>query len=79
MKEVLIIKFTNLEEAKKCYGEESLIPISEIRQIIYYAKVGCQPKFVWESEKQDGKIVAWYLRSETIYARNRWQETKPVK
>lgn len=74
---MLIIKFTNLEEAKKCYGEDNLIPIDFIKQQLFYAKCGCQPKFIWESEKQDGKIVAWYLKSETIYARNRWEETKP--
>lgn len=73
------MKFSSLDEAKKCYGEDNLIPISEIRQILFYAKVGCQPKFIWESEKQYGKIVAWYFKSETKYAMNKWQETRPIK
>ena len=73
------MKFLSLEEAKKCYGEENLIPIDFIKQQLFYARCGCQPKFIWESEKQEGKIVGWYLKSETQYALDKWKETKPVK
>ncbi len=71
------MKFSSLEEAKKCYGEDNLIAIDFIKQLLFYAKLGCQPKFIWESEKQGGKIVAWYLKAETQYANNKWRETKP--
>ena len=73
------MKFSSLDEAKKCYGEDNLIPISQLKQLIFYAKVGCQPKFIWESEKEDGKIVGWYLKTETSYAMKKWQENRPNK
>lgn len=79
MKEVLFIKFINLEEAKNCYGEENLIPISQLKQLLFYTKCGCQPKFIWESEKEDGKIVGWFLKSETTYAKKKWDNNRPVK
>lgn len=76
---MFIIKFTSLDEAKKCYGESNLIPITQLKQIIFYARMGCQPKFVWESEKEEGKIVAWYLKQETDYAYRKWSERRPIK
>ena len=79
MKEVFNIKlkFETIEEAKECYGEGNLIPISQIKQILFYAKCGCQPKFIWESEKELGKIVGWYLRVETSFANKKWADNRP--
>lgn len=72
------MKFASLDEAKQCYGEENLIPIDFIKQQIFYAKCGCQPKFIWESEKEQGKIVGWYLRAETQYAYKKWLQNRPI-
>jgi len=72
------IKFKSLEEAKEVYGEGSLVPISFIKQIIFYAKHGVQPKFVYESEKDSGKVVGWYLKNETEYVHRKWKESKPT-
>lgn len=41
--------------------------------------MGCQPKFIWESEKEEGKIVGWYLINETQYALRKWTENRPKK
>lgn len=68
-----------MEEAKDVYGEDSLIPISFIKQIIFYTSHGCQPKFTCESEKEKGKIVCWFLKSETSYLNKKWTETKYEK
>lgn len=77
--EVIIIKFYSLDEAKSVYGENSLVPISSIKQIIFYTRHGCQPKFVWESEKEKGKIVAWFHKKESELIYKRWCENKPEK
>lgn len=74
---VLIIKFYSLEEAKEVYGESNLVPISQLKQIIFYTKYGCQPKFIWESEKEEGRIVAWFHRKETQLVYERWMTNRP--
>lgn len=67
-----IMDFESLEEAFDCYGRENLIPIDNIKQLIFYAKHGCQPRFIWEKEGTDGKITGWYLKSETNYVYKKW-------
>ena len=78
-KEWIHIKFYSLEEAKSVYGENSLVPITSLKQLIFYTKHGLQPEFVWESEKENGRIVFWFhkKKSELIY--KRWCENKPSK
>lgn len=66
------ISFANLEEAIACYGRENLIPIDSIRQILFYTRNGCQPKFVFENELKPGKITAWFLKSETSFVYKKW-------
>ena len=61
------------------YGEDNLIPISFIKQIIYYTSHGSQPVYTCESEKENGKIVCWFLKSETNYLNKQWNETKPQR
>ena len=67
----------SLEEAYETYGKDNLIPISFIKQQIFYAKHGCQPRFIWEKEDCQGKLVAWYLKCETEAVHRLWNETKP--
>lgn len=71
------IKFNSLEEAFDCYGRENLIPIDLIKQQIFYAVHGCQPKFIWAKEGDPSKLTCWYLKSETSYVYKRWQENRP--
>lgn len=66
-----------LEEAKECYGEENLIPITFIKQVIFYAKLGVQPVLCWAKENDANRITYWYLKSETQFAKRKWDETKP--
>lgn len=75
------LRFDTLKEAFACYGEGSLVPIDTLPQILMYAKSGCQPVHICESERPDkkGKIVCWYLKSETQYAYWKWKESKPKK
>lgn len=73
------IDFETLEEAFECYGRNNLIPIDNIKQIIFYTKHGCQPRFVWEKENESGKITAWFLRDETSYVYRKWMENNPSR
>lgn len=64
-----------LETLINKYGKENLVPISFIKQQLFYAKCGCQPVFIWEKENQKGRIVCWYLKKDTIFAKNEWDKT----
>lgn len=71
------IDFNSLEEAISCYGRENLIAIDCIKQIIFYVKHGCQPRFVWENQNKPGLITAWFLKAETNYVYKKWMDSKP--
>lgn len=75
------LRFDTLKEAFLCYGETSLVPIDTLPQILMYAKLGCQPVHICESELpgKKGRIVCWYLKSETRYAYQKWKENRPEK
>lgn len=64
-----------------CYGETNLVPIDTLPQILMYARLNCQPVHVCESELpgKKGRIVCWYLKSETRYAYQKWKENRPEK
>lgn len=74
------LKLETLRDAKDCYGEENLIPIDCIGQIIFYTSKGVQPVFTRESEKEDkkGKLACWFLKSETQWVYKKWQESRPA-
>lgn len=74
-----IIDFKTLDEVFECYGRENLIAIDCIKQIIFYTRQGCQPRFVWENEDKPGKITAWFLKYETKFVYNKWMENRPSK
>lgn len=73
------IKFKSLEEVIECYGRDNIIAIDCIKQVIFYTKYGCQPKFICENEVKQGKITCWFLKSETTYVYQRWLENRPSK
>lgn len=73
------IKFKTLADCIECYGRENLIPIDCLKQIIFYTRNGCQPKFVFENEIKPGKITAWFLKDETSFIYKKWCETSPKR
>lgn len=73
------INFNSLEELFECYGRDNLVPINTVKQMIFYAQQGCQPKFIWEKETESGKITGWYLKNETAYVYKKWMENRPKK
>lgn len=69
-------EFESLEEVTQYYGKKNLIPIDYIKQQIFYAKKGIQPKFVYENENEHGRLTCWYLKSETQKVYNEWMKYK---
>ena len=65
-------QFESLEAAISCYGRDSLIPIDNLSQIIFYTAHGCQPKFVFENELKPGKLTAWFHRGESADIYQEW-------
>ncbi len=62
------------KEIKETYGEENLVKLCNIKQIIIYAKMECQP--VWIDEGYEGKLIAYYYKPETKNAWNYWRNNK---
>lgn len=74
-----LFSFSTLDEAIECYGRNNLIPIDNLKQIIFYTQLGLQPKCVFETEGKPGRITAWFHKGETQYAYQQWKENRPVK
>ena len=73
-----IIKiFSSLQEVYDCYGEENIIPITNLAQIIYYtSKFRVQPKWVDESDRNKGHIVCYFHKGETVKPYEAWMKNK---
>ena len=67
----------NLDELFEVYGRGNLVAIDNIKQIIFYVKHGCQPRFVWEKESEKGKMTCWFLKVETQFVWKKWMESRP--
>lgn len=67
----ILFKFKAFDDVKQTYGEKNLVRLVNLKQIVQYAKMQCQP--VWIDEGYDGKLVAYYIRSETEMAWNYWK------
>ena len=75
------IKLETIQDAYECYGQENLVPIDLLKQIIFYTSKGVQPVFTCESEKEErkGQLVCWFLKSETQWVYKKWKENRPQK
>lgn len=71
-----LLKCKTFEDVKDVYGENNLIKLCNIKQIVLYAKMNCQP--VWLDEGYDGKLIAYYYKPETEKAWNYWKAGKPA-
>ena len=67
-------RFKTLDEVIECYGRENLIPIDNIRQIIFYTANGCQPEFVCENELKPERITCWFHKGKSAISYSRWVE-----
>ena len=63
-----------LQDAIMVYGETNLIKLCNIKQIVKYATLGCQPILI--DEGYDGKLIAYYHKPETVQAWNYWKNNR---
>ena len=50
------------------------VKFSNIKQIVKYATLGCQPVLI--DEGYDGKLIAYYHKPETVQAWNYWKNNR---
>lgn len=72
-----MIKCKTFEDVVKVYGKENLVKVVNIRQIVTYAKMKCQP--VWIDEGYEGKLVAFFYKPESSLAWEYWKSNKPIQ
>lgn len=80
--EVIIINkiFNSLEDVYECYGEENIVPITQLPQIIYYtSKWHIQPKWTQESDKHPGHLCCFFHKGETKKCYNAWMNNRQTK
>jgi len=70
----ILSKCRTLEETENTYGKNNLIKLCNLKQIVRYAVMKCQP--VWIDEGYDGKLIAYYYKPETKAAWNAWKNYK---
>ena len=75
---MIVIKiFSSLQEVYDCYGEENIIPITNLKQIIFYtSKFSVQPKWIDKSKYNEDRIVCYFHKGETIKAYSEWMTRK---
>ena len=71
---IRLLKCKTFEDVKEVYGENNLIKLCNIKQIVQYAVMKCQP--VWIDEGYNGKLIAYYYKPETEKAWNYWKNNK---
>ena len=72
--------FSSLNEVYECYGENNIIPVTNLQQIIFYtSKFNIQPKWITESERNQGHIVCYFHKGETKKPYELWIKNRPQK
>lgn len=75
---MIYIKNITFENIKNTYGENNLVKICNLKQILTYAKLNVQP--VWIDEGYDNKLIAIYYKDDTTVAWKAWKENnKAIK
>lgn len=73
------MKFRDLQSAIDCYGRTNLVPVTQLKQILFYTRRGLQPVFISEHETNQGILTCWYLKDETKYAYKAWGKMRPTE
>lgn len=72
-----MIRCKTFEDVQSTYGNNNLIKICNLKQIIQYATLKCQP--VWIDKGYENKLIAYYYKPETELAWKYWLSTTPKK
>lgn len=71
--------FENLNEVYECYGEENVIPVTNIKQIIYYTSVfHLQPEYIDESVRNKGQICCYFHKGKSKKPYMEWMKNRPM-
>ncbi len=72
--------FDSLEEVFEAFGEDGVIPITYMPQIIFYlSNYKIQPVWTTLSETNDGKLAFYFIKAETKRPYEAWQKRKLEK
>ena len=70
------LRFRTLNECEKCYSKDQLVILCNVKQIMFYACMGCQPLLLWKG--YNDRLIAIYDKNDTQNAWNNWR-SKPIK
>ncbi|MSA02147.1 hypothetical protein GKG47_08845 [Lactonifactor sp. BIOML-A3] len=72
--------FDSLEEVKEAFGDNGIIPITEMKQVIFYiSRYLIQPVWICPSETNHGKMAYYFIKAETKKPYEEWMKSRPVK
>lgn len=72
--------FDSLDEAYEAFGENGLIPITAMQQIIFYiSRYAIQPVWICPSTTYDGKMAYYFITAETKKPYEEWMKYKSEK
>lgn len=80
-KECILIKklpFDNLDEVLNAFGTDGVIPITEMKQIIFYiSRYAIQPVWICPSETNPGKMAYYFIKAQTKKPYEDWMKNRP--
>lgn len=72
--------FDSLEEVFEAFGEDGVIPITFMPQIIFYlSNYNIQPVWTIPSETNEGKLAFYFIKAETKKPYEAWQKLRLEK
>lgn len=72
--------FDSLEEVFEAFGEDGVIPITFMPQIIFYLNnFNIQPVWTTPSEVNDNKLALYFIKAETKKPYEAWQKRRLEK
>lgn len=72
--------FDSLDEVKEAFGEDGIIVITEIKQVIFYiSRYNIQPVWISPSEKRIGHMAYYFIKAETKKPYADWMQNRSKK
>ena len=72
--------FDSLDEVKEAFGEDGIIAITEIKQVIFYiSRYNFQPVWISAYEIRKGRMAYYFIKAETKKPYTDWMTNRPKK
>ena len=69
--------FDSLEEVTGAFGEGGIIPITSMKQMMFYiSRYQIQPVWICPSTTNEGKMAYYFIKAETKKPYEEWMKTK---